>query len=170
MPSIHDGYFSAPVAIAHLTIDPLDVSSPRELSDFFAPLRLYLRPLNDVLTLNIIDQHFVCRKSTLRERPHTAITHMLVQADYWHMLISCLQSGQSVVGIAGVPTAQLLLLLGGAVAALDPWNLSALQLERYWAAAFSDAEWSWMPRTVLPEEGDLDGSSNEKRIYFVVQN
>ena len=154
MPSIHDGYLSAPVAIAHLTIDPLDVSSPRELSDFFAPLRLYLRPLNDVLTLNIIDQHFVCRKSTLRERPHTAITHMLVQADYWHMLvslISCLQSGQSVVGIAGVPTAQLLLLLGGAVAALDPWNLSALQLERYWAAAFSNAECA---ATVLPDPED----------------
>ena len=36
-----------------------------------------------------------------------------------------------------------MLLLGGAVAALDPWNLSALQLERYWAAAFSDAEWRW---------------------------
>ena len=58
-----------------------DVSSPRELSDFFAPLRLYPQPLNDVLTLNIIDQHFAFRKSTLRERPHTAITHMLVQAD-----------------------------------------------------------------------------------------
>ena len=65
-------------------------------------------------------------------------------------LISCLQSGQSVVGIAGVPTAQLLLLLGGAVAALDPWNLIALQLERYWAAAFSDAECA---ATVLPEDG-----------------
>ena len=138
--------FALPVMLSHLAIDPVDHSSPPELASLLRPLRelrdAVLPQLNTWLTPQFLRTHFTLRRQALSERPHTAVTYMLHHADYSHALgnmLSAISAGRAVASTAGsVWVSHLVYWGGGVFAALDPFSLEQLQLERRIARVVSD--------------------------------
>lgn len=72
---------------------------------------------------------------SLAERPHTALSHMLVHHDESHLLSNlsgALSAGHDVCHIAGPGVAHAVFWGGGVASAIDPLGLSRIQLRRVW--------------------------------------
>lgn len=80
-----------------------------------------------------LGRSLVFRRSRFNENPHTVVTYMLLHADANHLqgnIIGLVTNGHSMFVEAGAAGLWIGVLAGGVFAALDPFDLKALQLSK----------------------------------------